>query len=121
MKRALTQAGLAVVITAIMGIAQASDSATTKHGKSAEKSIEQLTTTCAACHGATGVSPSGAFPTIAGQHPSYIAKALEDYQSGERKNPIMAGQVASLSKADIKALAAFFSAQEGPLYTPAKD
>lgn len=85
----------------------------------ANKSLQELTAPCAACHGPVGVSNSAAFPTIAGQHASYIEKSLLDYQSGERKNPIMAGQVTNLSKAEIKALAAHYAAQEGPLYTPA--
>ncbi|MGB1581436.1 MAG: c-type cytochrome [Nevskiales bacterium] len=84
----------------------------------ASKSLEELTAPCAACHGPTGVSSSGAFPTIAGQHANYLEKALQDYQSGARKNPIMAGQVANLSKSDIEALAKYYAAQEGPLYTP---
>ncbi|MDX1496008.1 MAG: hypothetical protein R3352_00480 [Salinisphaeraceae bacterium] len=84
----------------------------------ASKSLEELTAPCAACHGPTGVSQSGAFPTIAGQHVSYLEKALLDYQSGERKNAIMAGQVTNLSKSDIEALAKYYANQEGPLYTP---
>ena len=78
---------------------------------------EQKAAACAACHGATGVSPSPAFPTIAGQHASYLVVALEQYQKGERNNPIMAGQAANLSAQDIKDLAAYFSQQSG-LYTP---
>lgn len=87
----------------------------------AGKSAEELAAPCAACHGPAGVSPTAAFPTIAGQHKTYLAKALEDYRSGARKNAIMAGQAANLSDADIKKLAAYFSKQEGPLYTPTGD
>ena len=46
---------------------------------------------CAACHGADGNSASPDFPRLAGQHRDYLAKALRDYKSGLRKNPIMAG------------------------------
>lgn len=106
-----------VLLLSLLGVAHASDPAPAQESKS----LEQLTAPCAACHGATGVSASSAFPTIAGQHPSYLERAMLDYQSGARKNPIMAGQVANLSKRDIKALAAFFAAQDGPLYTPALD
>ena len=31
------------------------------------------------------------FPKLGGQHRDYLAKALRDYKSGQRKNPIMAG------------------------------
>ncbi len=46
---------------------------------------------CAACHGADGNSASPDFPKLAGQHRDYLEKALRDYKSGARKNPIMAG------------------------------
>lgn len=69
--------------------------------------------TCAACHGADGVSATPAFPTLAGQHRDYLYHALKDYKSGKRKNPIMAGQVEALSDADMADLALFFSKQKG--------
>ena len=52
---------------------------------------------CAACHGADGNAPSADFPKLAGQHRDYLAKALRDYKSGQRKNPIMAGFAAALT------------------------
>ncbi len=68
---------------------------------------------CAACHGANGVSPSPAFPNLAGQYPDYIETALKHYQNGRRKNPIMQGQVANLTPKDMMDLAAYFSSQPG--------
>jgi cytochrome c553 len=68
---------------------------------------------CAACHGPDGNSQSPEFPRLAGQHADYLARALGDYQSGARKNPIMAPQAAKLSKRDIADLAAYFSQQHG--------
>lgn len=73
---------------------------------------------CAACHGADGNSPSPAFPTIAGQYADYMMKALADYKSGKRNNPIMAGFAAPLTDQDRADLAAYFSSQTSPLYTP---
>lgn len=70
-------------------------------------------TTCAACHGADGVSAVPSFPKLAGQHRDYLYHALKDYQSGKRKNPIMAEQVKSLTDADLHDLALFFSQQKG--------
>ncbi len=70
-------------------------------------------TPCKACHGESGVSVSPEFPKIAGQHPDYILVALRHYKAGKRKNPIMAGQVATLSEADMRDLAAYFSSQSG--------
>ncbi len=68
---------------------------------------------CEACHGATGKSVAPNYPNLAGQHVSYLVKALSDYRSGARTNPIMAGMVASLSKQDIEDLAAWFASQQG--------
>lgn len=66
---------------------------------------------CAACHGADGNSSIGEWPKLAGQHAHYLENQLHAYKSGERNNPIMAGQVAALSDQDIKDLAAYFAAQ----------
>jgi cytochrome c553 len=71
----------------------------------------KATEVCAACHGADGNSPSPDFPKLGGQHPDYLAKALRDYQSGQRKNPIMGGFAQALSKQDIENLAAYYGGQ----------
>ena len=68
---------------------------------------------CVACHGADGNSASAEFPKIAGQHYDYLVKALKDYKSGARKNPIMAPTAANLSVRDIEDLAAYYSSQKG--------
>jgi cytochrome c553 len=68
---------------------------------------------CAACHGADGNSVAPDFPKLAGQNADYMMKALSDYKSGARKNPIMGGQVTNLSKQDMADLAAYFSSQTG--------
>ena len=78
---------------------------------------KQKSQACAACHGADGNQPTTPdFPRLAGQHPDYLLKALRDYKSGARKNPIMAGQVANLKDQDMADLAAYFSQQSGSLY-----
>jgi len=41
--------------------------------------------------------------------------ALRAYQSGERKNPIMAGLAKPLSRQDVENLAAYFGSLPGPL------
>ncbi len=66
---------------------------------------------CESCHGAGGNSTSQDFPKLGGQYPDYLAKALRDYKSGDRKNPIMAGFAKTLSKQDIENLAAYYAAQ----------
>jgi cytochrome c553 len=68
---------------------------------------------CAACHGDTGMSSAADFPRLAGQHADYLERALREYKSGVRKNPVMAGQVTSLTPADMADLAAFYASQQG--------
>lgn len=80
------------------------------------KSLNELVTTCAACHGETGVSTDPQYPHLAGQYQDFLEQALLDYQNGNRKNAIMSGQVANLSEDEIEALAEFFADQDGPLY-----
>ncbi len=70
---------------------------------------KKKSTPCAACHGANGISPSDAFPNLAGQYEDYLATALKHYKNGKRKNAIMQGQVANLSDKDMADLAAYFS------------
>ena len=77
----------------------------------------QKSQACAACHGNDGNTPTGPdFPRLAGQHYDYLLKALRDYKSGARKNPIMAAQIGSLNPQDIADLAAFYSSQKGSLH-----
>lgn len=73
-------------------------------------------TTCQACHGVDGNSASPDFPKLGGQHPDYLAKALRDYKSGARKNPIMAGFAATLKPDDIDNLAAYYASQPAVLH-----
>lgn len=73
--------------------------------------------TCVACHGTDGVGITPQYPTLAGQHADYLERALTDYKKGGRKNAIMAGFAAQLSAQDIKALAAYYSAQRPGLAT----
>jgi cytochrome c553 len=72
---------------------------------------------CAACHGEAGDKPlQPEYPVIAGQHRDYLYKALRDYQSGLRKNPVMAGMAQPLSRKEMQDLADWFASQPGPLH-----
>ncbi len=44
---------------------------------------------CANCHGPTGMSPTDAFPNLAGQVPAYIVQQLQAFRDGSRKNQLM--------------------------------
>ena len=69
---------------------------------------------CAACHGPAGAKPlTPDYPILAGQPEDYLSHTLKAYKSGKRKNAIMNGMAAPLSKQDIADLAAYFSKQPG--------
>jgi cytochrome c553 len=68
---------------------------------------------CQACHGPDGNSPTSLYPRLAGQHADYLARALTEYKSGARSNPILSGFAASLSAQDIKDVSAWFASQTG--------
>lgn len=72
---------------------------------------EKKSGVCIGCHGPNGNSVNPVWPKLAGQGAGYLAKQLSDFKSGARKDPIMNGQAASLSKQDMADLAAYFSKQ----------
>ena len=46
-----------------------------------------LAAVCAGCHGAKGISPTDAFPNLAGLPAEVLYKQLDDYRGGKRKSP----------------------------------
>jgi cytochrome c553 len=100
-----------IVIVAVAAFAAAinADAANVVAGKAKAKEV------CASCHGEDGNSPNPDYPKLAGQYRDYLAKALRDYKSGQRKNPIMAGFASTLSKEDIENLAAYYASQPSVL------
>lgn len=64
---------------------------------------------CAGCHGAKGISATGAFPNLAGQKADYLAAQLKAFRDKTRTSPIMGPMAASLKDDDIANLAAYFS------------
>jgi cytochrome c553 len=70
--------------------------------------------TCVACHGSDGAKVLGPdYPILAGQYADYLVHALQEYKSGKRKNPIMAGIIAGIDPKDFEALGQFFGRQQG--------
>jgi cytochrome c553 len=78
----------------------------------AAKGAEIATAVCAACHGPDGNSVMTANPRLAGQHPEYLAKQLNEFKSGKRANAVMGPMSATLATAeDVLNVAAYFAAQ----------
>jgi cytochrome c553 len=96
-KKILIVVGLMIIANSTV---QAAGDASAGQGKAA---------VCAACHGAKGISSIPINPNIAGQVPGYITAQLKAFKSGERVNPIMAGQAAGLSDADMANLDAYYA------------
>jgi cytochrome c553 len=69
-------------------------------------------TVCAACHGVDGNSLNPEWPSLAGQHETYILKSLKAFKGGTRKNVLMVGQVAALTEQDMQDLATYFAGEK---------
>jgi cytochrome c553 len=68
---------------------------------------------CQTCHGVDGLGTDPAYPALAGQHSSYIIRALRDYRDGARKNTVMSGFARNLTDQDIEDLAGWYSGLRG--------
>jgi len=90
---------------------------------------------CMACHGPTGAgNPGPAYPHLGGQHASYVARRLQEYQTGRTGETdkahfqIMASIAAKLTEQEIQALGSYLqglhdraddvAAQGAPLAAP---
>jgi cytochrome c553 len=94
-----------IVVTASLAISSSSLAA----GDAALGKAKSIV--CSACHGPTGVSANPQWPKLAGQHASYLAKALKDFRRGVRKDPTMSAMAKPLSDQDIENLAAYYASQ----------
>ncbi|MCF6202180.1 MAG: c-type cytochrome [Methylococcaceae bacterium] len=75
---------------------------------------KKLAETCLSCH---NDDTSSSNPRLAGQHANYLEKAMQDYQSEKRKNPLMKSMVEDLSEDDIRDISAYFSNLKGLVAT----
>lgn len=64
--------------------------------------------TCAACHGQDGNSVNPIWPSIAGQHATYMVEQLQAFKNGDRNEPLMLGQVMTLSDEDMRNLSVYY-------------
>ena len=106
--RILLIAAACAAVLPLSGNAWAADPA---NGKAISEKV------CAACHGAEGNKPvAPENPLLAGQYADYLAKALSDYKTGKRANPVMKAFADQLKKKDIEDLAAWFASQKSSLH-----
>jgi cytochrome c553 len=105
-------------LAVVVGLALSLGSLAAEAKGRAEAGKTKAAQVCAACHGADGNKPTGPdFPVLAGQHADYLKRALVDYKSGKRNNPIMKGFATTLSNQDMDDLAAWFASQPSNLVT----
>jgi cytochrome c553 len=104
--------GLLIAALSVANLAWANPAPAAAAKGDAAKAQKIVNDVCGACHATDGNSTSPAYPSLAGQHPEYIAKQLAEFKSGARKNAIMAPNAATLSNDDMLNLAAYFSAQQ---------
>ena len=70
---------IGVIVLALSGLVTfAANAADAEAGKAKSAA-------CAACHGADGNSSNAMWPSLAGQHASYIYKQLTDFKAGLRE------------------------------------
>ncbi len=82
------------------------------------KAGRQKLTTCQGCHGLDGLSKNPEAPNLAGQVEGYLAKSLEAYRSGERKNESMNIVAKELSDEDIADVAAYYASIQVDVLPP---
>lgn len=99
------------LFVAILSVGEASADALVSKGKA-------LSPQCSACHGRDGLSRDPEAPSLVGHSAFYLEKALVDYQKGMRQDRRMTLIAQGLSKEDIRALAAWYSAFEVSVTVP---
>jgi cytochrome c553 len=99
MNRYLMGATIVIASFALLSTAHSAGDAAAGKTKSAR---------CVACHGAEGqgVPPN---PALAGKPEAEQVKALQEYKSGSRANPVMKAMATPLSDQDIEDLSAYYA------------
>jgi len=92
--------GMTVLAAALVSAAAIADATATG---------EQLARPCAVCHGKLGISTDPTVPHLAGQPVLYLEKSLTDYIDGVRQDPRMSVVVKTLTRAEVKLLAAWYA------------
>lgn len=67
---------------------------------------------CDRCHGVNGNSTDPRTPALAAQRVEYLQKAMRAYQTGVRKDTVMAAMSGTLSDSDVENLAAYYARQK---------
>ncbi|MGD9841871.1 MAG: cytochrome c, partial [Steroidobacteraceae bacterium] len=74
--------------------------------------MTKASTVCIACHGLDGNSVNPEWPSIAGQHESYIIKQVKAFRAGQRSNVLMSPIALTLTDKEIEDTAAYYASQK---------
>lgn len=111
MKRLFSQIALVSMALTLSGVVHGSEpKAAAKPDLAAGEA--KATAVCSACHTADGSRGAATYPILQGQHPDYLAKQLNEFKSGKRKNAVMNGMAAPLSADDIRNVSAFYASKK---------
>jgi cytochrome c553 len=84
---------------------------------SPKRPVPQAAQLCVSCHGPAGIGIAPMYPDLAGQHASYLTRAIQEYHNKDRQNPIMDSMAANLTPAQISAIVDYFSSLRPGLRT----
>jgi cytochrome c553 len=105
----------ALLCSLLLALAGAFPAARAQAAKAADPAIQTKVALCIGCHGIAGYQASfpevHKVPMISGQSAKYIVASLAAYKKGERKHPTMRGIAATLSDAEMAAIADYYEAQ----------
>ncbi|MCP1200819.1 hypothetical protein [Notoacmeibacter sp. MSK16QG-6] len=72
---------------------------------------EYLSGECVACHAPAGTAKDSPIPSIAGWRREDLIRAMVEYRTGYRENPVMTTAMATKGDEEIASLAAWYSEQ----------
>lgn len=81
-------------------------------GDVAQGRIKTQTENCQECHGRFGIGLSPSAPKLSGQYADYIVKQLRNFQTGERKHPVMNSMADGLTDDDLLDISAYFASNK---------
>lgn len=122
MPKAMIQSALALTLAGLLAAPALAATPAVAARPDLAKGQAISTQVCAACHSADGSRGSPANPILAGQHPEYLLKQLQEFKSDKRNSPIMKGFASTLSDDDMKNVTAFYAGKSAkPGFAKNKD
>ena len=112
--RAASHAGHLIFLVGILLLVSAS----VAHAAGNISAGRQKALQCQTCHGLDGLSKLPDAPNIAGSPEQYLARQLNAFRKGERRNEMMSLVVQPLSDQDVADLAAYYAAIEVTVKLP---